>query len=473
MNGGSPMKMLGKLLFLLAFLVISWQVTLAQSTGADVKTIEVAQVDNSAYPDVIVYVRVLDAEDKRVPNLTVDQFAIQEDGQPVEIIDFSAINEGAIQTLMLIDTSGSMRDSGKIEGAKEAALAFIDLMRPQDQVGLIVFNNRIYDQVDFTSEPDRLRRRIQDLYADGGTSWYDAVITASEQIANLSGRKSLLLLTDGLDEDSRNSFNKALNVAQSSEASVYTIGLGQSGEYDQERLGQIADATNGNFYHAPTATELEALYRSIAQTTQDEYVLTYRSPRPEYDGTRRNIQVTVGEAGGSGGYVETHLVTVRSDWLVGLACLVPLALLLSLPPLGRAVLRRRRQAQSLPQQIGQQWAPVPPPPPPAGSEGAGYPPAQSPAGPGSSWQPTAISSSGVGVTTTASACSHCGRPLKAGARFCSGCGHPVAAAIQTYQANQPPPVSPTPPQPASWVCSHCGKQLRAGARFCNACGKPV
>jgi len=93
-------------------------------------------------------------------------------------------------------------------------------------------------------------------------------------------------------------------------------------------LKDIAGQTNGAFYHAPSAAELEELYRQIALSTQEEYVLTYHSPRPDFDGTRRDITVRVGETGASGGYVEQHLVTVQSDLLVGLLFLVPLGLAL-------------------------------------------------------------------------------------------------------------------------------------------------
>jgi Ca-activated chloride channel homolog len=423
------MKKIALFLLIITSLALGGNVALAQSTE-DIATIEVAQVDNTAYPNVTLFVRVLDRNGQRIPNLVADQFTVEEDGQPVELVGFNPVNASPIQTLMMLDVSGSMRENRKIDGAKKAALAFVDLMRSQDLVELLAFNENIYQLSGFTSDAESLRQEIDGLGANGGTSWYDAVIDASQQASGLSGRKSLLLLTDGLDEDSRYSYNEAVDAARASGASVYTIGLGPKGKYDEDRLQNIAEETGGAFYHAPSASELEALYRQIAQNTQDEYVLTYRSPRPDYDGTRRAIAVRVGHAGGSSGYVEKHLLTVKSNGWVAFALLFILGLALLFPLVGRAVVRRRRRQAPAPEAT--------PPPPPAKTPVPG---------------------------AQATNCAYCGHPLRAGARFCASCGKTVAAPAPISQADLPTiPAWPT-------ECPNCGKPLRQGVKFCSSCGK--
>jgi hypothetical protein len=99
----------------------------------------------------------------------------------------------------------------------------------------------------------------------------------------------------------------------------------------------MATETGGKFYHAPDADELRRLYQSLSIEIQKEYVLTYRSPRPTYDGTRRNIVVTIERGGGApavtagGGYLEQHLINIRSNGVIGLILFLPLLVALILP----------------------------------------------------------------------------------------------------------------------------------------------
>lgn len=412
----------------------------AQTPVPENITVEIAQVDNSAYPNVTLYIRVFDVDNQLVQNLTQDQFEVTEDGKKIDIIGFSSVNLSTITTLLLIDISSSMDEDGKIGGAKEAALTLVNMMRPQDQVGLVVFNTSVTILQDFTSDKEALEGAIRQISAEGSTAWYDAVITAASQIRTLSGRKSVILLSDGLDNSSLSSFNDAVYEAQASGAPVYSIGLGSSGNFDRTRLESIAEATGGEFYHAPSAGELEELYRKIAETTQAEYVITYRSPRPVYDGTRRNIIVTVGGATVSEKYTEEHLLHIQSDLLVGLVCLVPLLLGVMLP-LGVTMLLNWQQSQP------QVSAPAVPPVPSAL-------PVQPPA-----TQPARSVIPSPGMKMASAQCSHCGSPLRQGACFCAGCGQIVA----------PPVVL----MPAQTQCANCGRTLRPDAKFCAECGKRV
>jgi VWFA-related protein len=382
-----------------------------------VKTVEVSQVDNSQYPEVTVYARVLDAAGSKVNGLAQSQFSLTEDGKPVDLIGFSSVNETAITTLLVIDHSGSMSSGNKMSGAKNAALTFVGLMRSQDKTGLIVFDHRISLLQDFTSDQTVLRSKISAISIDGGTSWYDALIDAIERVKPVTGRKSVILLTDGIDEDSRNSFDQALSVARKSETPLYTIGLGSFGSYDPDKLRQIAQAANGKFYASPSAAELADLYRTLSQATQDEYVLRYKSPRPSFDGTRRGLEIKVGDVGGVGNYAETHLLHIESNLWVGFGFCGALLLILFLPLTVQFILRRRAATPRV--------MPLSAPPP---------------------------------IEDYPLLCPHCGRPVRAGVRFCGACGKSLVA-------------SPSPPAPvASNVCPRCGNMLHTGVKFCAKCG---
>jgi hypothetical protein len=201
--------------------------------------------------------------------------------------------------------------------------------------------------------------------------------------------------------------------------------------FDEEKLKRMAAETGGTYHHSPTAAQLAALYKSFAETTQKEYVITVKSGRASYDGTRRDIQVSVGGSRGGGAYVEQHLLNVQSSPWVALAFVLPLALALAGPLAWRTMHRPA----------------VPPPAPtPAALDDQPSPPLY--AGPGI-WQPPA--------PPPVTVCPTCQRPIRPGARFCTHCGTTLM------------PVSPAPGAAAA-VCSRCGRPLRPGARFCSVCG---
>jgi hypothetical protein len=166
-------------------------------------------------------------------------------------------------------------------------------------------------------------------------------------------------------------------------------------------------------------------------------MLTYRSPRPFYDGTRRDIRVSVGGApAATGGYVERHLIDVRSDPRVGLLLLLPILGALLAPTLLR---RRRTTEDGRPTTDGRDAAPI----------AIEYAPAV-----GSTIvQPAGV----VVIPADVARCASCDAALlRAGARFCADCG-----AAQ--------PVAPIA-LPRRIFCDQCGRPMHDGSQFCAHCG---
>ena len=401
-----------------------WAVPLAAHANGSSPDVQITQVDHSSYPEVTVYVSVTDAGGKVVSGLVQDDFRVTEDGLDVQIVGFQGGEGIAISTVLVIDRSGSMNSQSKMTGAKQAALTFVELMRSQDQAALIAFDHVVSVDQPFTTDKSSMEAAISALHPRGDTAWRDALHQAVDLIGSTSGRRSIILLTDGLDNRSRYSLSQATQRASDQGIPVYAIGLGKKptgwlsgwlsgGGYDETSLKHVAQETKGRFYHAPSADELEALYESLAVGMQKEYAITYHSPRPTYDGTRREIVVSVQGVEGRGGYLEKHLLNIHSDPLVGIACLAPL-LAAAVVPLTISGLRRRRSSAAS--------------------------------------QPTP----GPQPVSSSAACSNCGASIRPRARFCPRCGagQSVMNAVQLAQA----------------MCPHCGSELRSGAKFCNRCG---
>src|SRR5208283_1445787 len=166
--------------------------------------IRITQVDSSKFPQVTVYVSVTDANGQPVG---VDPSAIQisENGQVMKTTT-SATNvngqttngPGQLTTLLVIDVSGSMTTANKLTQAKAAAEAYVNQMRPGDQAGLIAFDTRVEVSQAITADHQLLTQTIDSLKSGSDTAMFDALKSAEELLANVKGRKAILLLTDGM-----------------------------------------------------------------------------------------------------------------------------------------------------------------------------------------------------------------------------------------------------------------------------------
>lgn len=426
-------------LLLIGFLMYTVGIPAQSYTSSTSSGSQVTQVDTSAYPDITLFVGVTDDAGDPVAGLNVDDFDITEDNQPVTITDFAAGGASSIDTVLVIDRSGSMDESGKMEGAREAARAFVEQMRPGDRTALIAFDSRTDVLQPFTSDQRTLLNAIDRLRPDGGTAFYDSVIAGVDTLSMSEGRRALLVLTDGQDcrevndcpaeYGSRDSLEQAISYAVDQEQTAYVIGLGDRGRSDEEGIDEevltrIAGETSGEYFYAPRADELAALYTQLAGNIQQEYRMTYTSPRPFYDGTRRDIAVNVNDVAAVGsGYVEPHMIYVRSTPIVGVLLLLPILGALLLP-----IMMRRRETPT--------EAPIP-----ASSIDSSKTVIEVP--------------SVVVITPDLPHCHQCDAELIVpNARFCNICGAPQTAVLPEHRT----------------FCDQCGRPMRAGAKFCSSCG---
>lgn len=324
--------------------------------GDGVYQAQVVQVDTSNFPQVSVYVSVTDEQGNPVGTLGDSAITLLENGEPVEITEiFQAGEQGPVTTVLTIDRSGSMNDGGKITAAKEAATAFVDLMRAEDRTGVVAFNTQVDVIQPLTSDKTVLREAIESIEAWEDTAMYDAIAASVELLQGVDGRKAIVLLSDGLDNRSQQTLEGIVSGLSDAEISVYTIGLGNpalvgtNAGIDEAALNAIAEQSRGQYIHAPNPEELSGLYQQISLRLQNEYRLTYTTSNPLRNGVARSIEVRVAEATTvQAGYNPGGLVPETSEtlsWPVFAALLGALALLLFIPPLlqrGRGMARQSR-----------------------------------------------------------------------------------------------------------------------------------
>ena len=463
------------LLFIVS--LIAFPMLTVHAAGAGPYDIQLQQVDASQFPILTLFVSIKDpVSGAVVQGLTQEQFSVTEDKKAVEITGFSASNAGPISTVLTIDRSSSMSEEGKMAGAKEAANTFIDLMRPQDQVALVVFNNVVVEWQAFTLDKSILHTQVDAILPDGCTAWYDGVWQTVDVMQSVAGRRNAILLSDGIDcsegdllnqlfggAGSTHSLKDAIAHAREADVAIHTIGLGQQARgtdstagFDEPKLQRMAIETGGIYHHSPTSKELRQLYESFAQDTKEEYVISVRSSRASYDGTRRDLKVTVGGSTGSGGYVEQHLLNVQSNLLVALILIVPLLMALITPLIWRT---GRIKSNALPppasiypsESVSAQSVSYPNQPP--------YytPPVQSAA---PVWPQASLGLSARNPQVEI--CSRCRQPVNSSKRFCTHCVANIAAdSTKSQSASRP------------GACSRCGQPLQTGMRFCRVCRQRV
>lgn len=318
----------------------------AFAQGSDQPQIKITQVDNSKFPQVTVYVSVTNAAGEPVG---VDPSAIQiaENGQTIQPTNVSGGKEGSaapFTTMLVMDVSGSMDKNGKIDGARAAAKAYVDQMRPGDQAGIMAYNTQVNYVQQLTQDHAALTQAIDGLSTGGDTAMYDALIAAENALKDVTGRKAIIAVTDGLDNRSTSTANDVVTGVQQNSLSISTIGLGDATSkaqvgLDEAALKSLAEQAGGAYSFAGDPDGLAALFQAYGRKLQSEYAITYLSPSTLRDGVNRSLTVSL--TGGAAGQAQYNPGGVLPEvpaqsWLLFGGILVALLVLLAVPILFRA-----------------------------------------------------------------------------------------------------------------------------------------
>ena len=205
---------------------------------------------------VTLPVTVRDKKGKIVRDLTKDDFELEEDGKPQSIRYFSQETNLPLTVGLLVDTSMSERDN--MDKERSASRSFLDQMitRPADRAFVIHFDREVELLQDLTSDHAKLEKAVglidtqqavqstqtsdqdsgsQRTRRGAGTLLYDAIFLACDEITKKqTGRKAIVVLTDGEDRGSQETVNSAIESAQKAETVVYTIYIGGHEDHDND-----------------------------------------------------------------------------------------------------------------------------------------------------------------------------------------------------------------------------------------------
>ena len=262
-----------------------------------------------------VVATVVDRKERTVPNLTIDDFILEEDGQRQKIELLVPTADLPISIGVIIDVSGSMQS--KIRTAQRAVDRFLSMIHKNDEIFLMTFTMRPSLIADFTSDRTTLRNALlSGVNVGGGTALYDSLYQALQKVKE--GRyqkKSVLLVTDGEDMNSVTRFDKALLNIRQSEMLVYSIGIkGAPGfdlgtdpfsgnarsnppnhtTVDMKVLNRFAEASGGKAWEISEAAfgkNMDAVLDTIAAELRSQYSIGYYPNRTAKDGKWHSVGI--------------------------------------------------------------------------------------------------------------------------------------------------------------------------------------
>jgi tight adherence protein B len=238
---------------------------------ADALTIR--SVDTTKFPTVVISALVTGP----TPNLA--DFHLRENGRIVD--KFAAVPIGRTNTpvgiVLVIDTSGSMNQNGKLDAAKAAARQFVAQRQPNDRLAVVAFSSQPRVVVNFTDNAGLIDKGIDGLVATGETALWDGVRTGAGLFADHPDfQANLVLLSDGKDTVSTSTFDQAESAVKTAHGAVFSVGL-QGGDFDEGPIRALAADTGGQYLATPDPRTLTSLYGRVQQSLQNQYQISYVS----------------------------------------------------------------------------------------------------------------------------------------------------------------------------------------------------
>jgi Ca-activated chloride channel homolog len=240
-----------------------------------------------------------------VTNLTQEDFSVYEDNQKQEIKNFARETDLPLTIAMLIDTSQSV--GPKLRFEQDAAVGFFQsILREKDRAMLLSFDSDVTLLQDFTNDSNRMAREIRKLRAAGGTSLYDAIYrSCDEKLIRETGRKAIIIVSDGDDESSKVSLRQASEMALRAEALIFGIsiskggffGVGSGTKEGDDALKELCQETGGRIFFPFKLEDLEDSFRQINQELRSQYNLGYFSTNGARDGGYRKVKIEIPEKG--------------------------------------------------------------------------------------------------------------------------------------------------------------------------------
>jgi len=255
---------------------------------------------------------VKDSRGLLIDNLTKDDFEISEDAVPQKVSFFARSQDVPLTLGLIVDDSGSQDHFSK-QHEHDLEVFLKDVLGPKDRAFLVCFGNRLTLTSDFTQSGTQLMERYHRFKHEGrhmpelgphesrdlGTAFYDSIYySVVEKLAPESGRKALLVFSDGEDNSSSHDMMTTIETAQAANVLVFAIRyteqehgqLTARNKYGIRVMERIAKETGGEQIDAKV-TDPHTYFQRIAEELRSSYELAYYPTNGAKDETFRKIVI--------------------------------------------------------------------------------------------------------------------------------------------------------------------------------------
>ena len=243
--------------------------------------------------DVVqVTVSVSDSRGRFVKGIPQDAFHVQEDGRPQAITHFAS-EDVPLELVAAIDISGSMAPA--MPKVKTAVKEFLTEVPAQDRVTLLGFNDSIFTLTRKATDTTERMKAVDRLAPWGSTALYDVLLRGVDILGRQTGRKALVVFTDGEDQGSHATINDVERRMQSSDVTLYMIGQGRGVTMDSLKkvMERLSAPTGGRAIFTDSIDELHTAFADLLDELSNQYLLGYQSSNNRRDDAWRRIRVEV------------------------------------------------------------------------------------------------------------------------------------------------------------------------------------
>ena len=228
-----------------------------------------------------------------VRRLPQSAFHISEDDVPQSIVQFAGEDDLPLEVVVAVDNSTSVGPFMPV--LKQAVREFLGSLSPNDRVTLLGFSNRVVTFTRRTTDQATRLAALDRMNASGHTVLYDAVLQGLDVLERQSGRRALVVFTDGEDEGSSAVLPTVDRRLRETEVTVFMVGEGRGTKVAalQRVMRRIAEPTGGTAVFEEKPEDLQKAFGSIRSELSSQYLLGYVSTNEKRDGSWRRLKVDV------------------------------------------------------------------------------------------------------------------------------------------------------------------------------------
>jgi VWFA-related protein len=257
-------------------------------------------------------IAVLDNKGRFIPNIPRGNFRVLEDGAPQQVTSFN-MGEAPMTVCLVIEFSNLFQQywSETWYQTLTAAYGFLETLKAEDYVAVVAYDLRPEILSDFSTDKRAAYEAMQRLRiaAYSESNLYDALVDTADRMAEIEGRKAIVVISSGIDTFSKLTFDKTRRALQTAGVPIYAIGMMQALReyYDaygalgpiarldflqaDNQMRTFAKETGGQSFFPRFYGEFPGIFGAISQSLRNQYSVAYQPTNQAKDGKYRKIKV--------------------------------------------------------------------------------------------------------------------------------------------------------------------------------------